>query len=262
MLGIFNKGTENKSRDVKGLREAFLQFIKEELQKVEGGEGRYIKGLNIFIACLDDEKHLYESAIYLEKPELFKNEVQKIADDFAIDLPATWAIEVSFVETLPSEAKVIPDIDAALFIQTRKNTIQKLTTAYIRILSGEAENEEYVITSELSKITIGRDKKVQVNNGSFRLNTIAFPSDSNNENNKFVSRQHAHIEWEAESNHFILFADEGGIPPANKVKVKSSDTENLIKLNSTYIGHRLQENDQIILGESIVLEFSYLKQEA
>jgi hypothetical protein len=38
--------------------------------------------------------------------------------------------------------------------------------------------------------------------------------------------------------------------------------ENPVKLNSTHIGHVLREADQVILGESAVLEFSYLPMES
>jgi hypothetical protein len=31
----------------------------------------------------------------------------------------------------------------------------------------------------------------------------------------------------------------------------------LIKLQSTQVGHRLEEGDQILLGESALLQFSY-----
>ena len=59
----------------------------------------------------------------------------------------------------------------------------------------------------------------------------------------------------------MLFADDGGVPPGNKVKVRSAIDDNPIKLNSTHIGHVLRESDQVILGESAVLEFSYLSRE-
>jgi len=55
----------------------------------------------------------------------------------------------------------------------------------------------------------------------------------------------------------MIFADEGGIPPGNKVKIKSVGVDNLIKLHSIQIGHKLNEGDQVILGESAVFEFSY-----
>ena len=55
---------------------------------------------------------------------------------------------------------------------------------------------------------------------------------------------------------FFLYADEGGIPPANKVKVKPEKGQE-VKLITTEVGYHLKEGDQIILGESALLEFSY-----
>ena len=61
----------------------------------------------------------------------------------------------------------------------------------------------------------------------------------------------------------MLYADEGGVPPGNKIKVKTLKDDNLVKLHSTEIGHCLIDGDQVILGDSAVLEFSYhsVKQE-
>lgn len=262
MFDLFKSDEERRPQDVKTVRDSLLRFIKDELQKVEGGEGRHIKGLYLFISCSDEEKHIYESAVYIEEPDIFKNEVQKIADDFAIDLPAGWTMESSFCDSLPPEAKKIPELDAALFIKTLRHNIEKSATAYIRVLSGEAEKDEYVITSASGRINIGREKKAQDDEGFFRLNSIAFPGDSSNECNKYISRQHAHIEWNNDTGNFVLFADEGGVPPRNKIKVRSVGDENPVKLNSTHIGHVLREGDQVILGESAVLEFSYLPMES
>lgn len=255
MFEIFNTDAESP-QDVKSLRDALLRSIKEELQIVEGGEGKHIRGIQLFIICAENEKHIYESAVYLEEPLLFKQEIQRIADDFALDLPQSWTLEITFVDTYPPEAKKLAEVHAALFIKTRQQVIKKSGTAYIRVLSGKAEKEEYEINSSSGKITIGRERRTQTDDGFFRINTIAFPGDSGNESNKYISRQHAHIEWNNDAGCFMLFADEGGIPPKNKIKIKSIDDDNPIKLNSTHIGHHLKEGDQIILGETAVIEFS------
>ena len=257
MLDIFKNNQQTGERDVKIIRDQLLQFIKSQLQKVEGGEGSNIKGLHLFIACSNVEKYMYEAAVYYEEEDRFKNEeVQRIADDYAIDLPATWTMEIIFTDALPSEAVKVPGLGAALFIQTKKRTLIKSAAAVIRVLNGEAEQEEYSITSTSGKITIGREKKVQTTEGFIRENVIAFPANTSNESNKFVSRQHAHIEWDNDSGTFCLFADEGGIPPKNKVKLRSTDGE-LEKLQTMEIGHQLKDGDQIILGDSAVLEFRY-----
>jgi hypothetical protein len=247
-----------KSRpdDIKGIRSAIVQFIKEQLQKAEGGEGSNIKGLSLFIYCNDNEKHLYEAAVYSEDENRFKeDEVQKIADDFAIALPDNWTLEMTFVDEAPPEAVKAQNVDAALFISTKKKPkVFKDTTAVINVLHGEAEKKSYIIKSNEGKITIGRERNVQTADGFHRENSIAFPGNSGNESNRSISRQHAHIEWNAEVGAFYIFADEGGIPPYNKMKVRAIGGAP-VKLQTTQIGHRLRQGDQIILGESAILEF-------
>lgn len=257
MFDFFKKQKEESPKDVKGIRDSLLQFIKEQLQKAEGGEGGNIRGLYLFIDCNDAEKHLYEAAVYIEDEDRFKEEVQKIADDFAIDLPANWVMEISFTNEIPPQSIKAAAIDVALIISSgKKPAAYKKATAYIRVLNGEAEKEIYPISSDSGKTTIGREKKVQTSDSFYRINTIAFPADSSNESNRFVSRQHAHIEWDGETGAFLLFADEGGVPPRNKVKVRSADGA-IVKLQTIHFGHQLQEGDQIILGDSALLEFSY-----
>lgn len=242
---------------MKGVRQALLRFVKDVLQKAEGGEGSHIKGLCLFMTCNDAEKHVYEAAVYVDEEDRFKGEVQRIADDYAIGLPPSWTLEFIFGEDFPAEAIKAPSLDAALFVKTNKHFIQQTVSAYIRVLSGEAEKAEYNISSESGKLNIGRDRKAQVDDGFFRTNHIAFPSTSGNDSNKYISRQHAHIDWNNDAGCFVLYADEGGVPPRNKIKIRSEDTEELIKLHSTHIGHHLKEGDQIVLGDSAVIEFSY-----
>lgn len=255
-MNFFTKKIEEKPQDVKMLRDQMLQFIKEQLGKTEGGEGKNIRGLHLFLAANNEEKHLYESAVYFNEEDRFKHEVQRIADDYAIELPQDWTMEMSFVDEIPTEAIKLPNADAGLFIRTRKRALQKLATAFIKVLNGEAEKQVYTIQSTDGKITIGREKKVQGEDGFFRMNSIAFSGNSEDEANKYISRQHAHIEFDNDAGQFYLYADEGGIPPRNKVKVRSAANE-VIKLYSTQIGHALQQGEQIMLGESAILEFSY-----
>ena len=256
MFDLFKKkNAATAEPDVKNIREKLLQFIKSRLSKAEGGEGQAIKNLQLFIACNESEKHLYEAAVYAEQEGRFKDDVQKIADDFAIGLPPHWDLKILFTDDLPAEAIKASQLPVAFFIQTKEATIQKQATAYIHVLSGEAEKESYTITSASGKVTIGREKKVQTRDSFFRINTIAFPAESTNESNKFVSRQHAHIEWDNASGSFLLFADEGGVPPRNKIKVRPQNGGDAVKLQSTKTGYSLQAGDQILLGETALLEF-------
>ena len=246
----------NHPQDVKSIRNSLLQFIKEQLQKAEGGEGGNIQSVFLYINCRSDEKHLYEAAIFANEEGRFRNdEVQKIADDYAINLPDDWSLEINFRDELPVDSIKAKDMNAALFISSRKKTALKEFRAFVKVLNGEAEQESYSLSSSTpGKITIGREKQVQTADGFYRHNTIAFPSSSKNESNRSVSRQHAHIEWDNETGAFYLFADEGGVPPLNKIKVRGADGQP-VKLLTTEYGHHLKNGDQIILGESALLQF-------
>jgi len=248
---------QKSAKDIKTLRSDILDFIKEQLKKAESGEGENIKGLVLYIFCDAQYKYLYDGALHVQDQEKFKDEVQKIADDFAIALPATWQLQIIFDEPVPPEAIKSSDIDVALFVSTKqKPSIHKDAVAYIKVLNGEAEQTVYTLQSSNKKINIGREKTVQAADGYLRQNQIAFPDNSANKSNRSVSRQHAHIEWSEESGAFCLYADEGGIPPSNKIKVKPEHGQE-VRLITTEIGYHLKEGDQIILGESALLEFSY-----
>jgi hypothetical protein len=257
MFDLFKK-PEQSVPDVKSIRNGLLQFIKTHLAKAEGGEGARIKSIQLYLTCSEGERHLYEPAVYLDEEGRFKEEVQKIADDFALNLPEHWELQITFTDEPPAEAIKAPQVAAALFIRNGTKSVQKTATAYIKILNGEAENSEYTITSESGKVNIGREKRVQTRDNFFRINTIAFPAESTADSNKYISRQHAHIEWDNGTGTFLLFADEGGVPPRNKIKIRSQQREDPVKLQSTRLGYSLQEGDQIILGETALLEFSYL----
>lgn len=254
----FLKQKDEGPVDVKTLRHQMVQFIKAQLQKWEGGEGGAIKGLQLFLAPQPDDRHLYEGAVYIDDKDKFKEEeVQRIADDYAIELPPGWTLELLFTDSLPDEAIKAKDLLIALHVSTKKQPVLTAqTTAYVTIINGEAEKETYALSANGGKVCIGREKRVQTPEGFLRENAIAFLSTAQNKSNQFISRQHAHIEWNKEAGAFFLYADEGGIPPRNKVKVQSEDGR-VERLQSTQVGHLLQEGDQIVLGETALLKFGY-----
>ena len=251
---------KSRPKDVKSIRAAILTFIKEQLQKVEGGEGGSIKGLTLYVQCKAEERFLYEGAVYYADENKFKTEeIQRIADDYAIALPTNWTFDIAFVNQLPTDAIKSDKTDVALLIHLHKKQSPVVQTfsnkGMIRVLKCEAEKPSYNIKAQDGKINIGRESKTATAEGFVRENHIAFLAESTDDGNRSVSRQHCHIEWDNDVNCFLLFADEGGIPPYNKTKIKSKNGQP-VKIQTTGIGYRLQDGDQIILGESAVLEFT------
>jgi hypothetical protein len=101
---------------------------------------------------------------------------------------------------------------------------------FIKILNGEVEQPDYLLSADKGKVNIGRKNKIQVEQGFFRINQIAFPGRSTDESNKFINRQYAQIEWNNDDQCFSIYADEGGVPSGNKIKIKTTGNDNLIKL--------------------------------
>lgn len=264
MFNLFKKDTKDKPLDVKIVREQILQFVKEELQRLEGGEGAQVKTLQLLASPAPEERHLFEAALYMAEPEKLKHEIQRIADNFALDLPEEWQLETGIIPALPAQMVKHAKLPLGLIIkvpvvETKPDPVQETgaTAAEITVMSGKADQERYVLHHTDGRINLGREKNTQTSDGAIRTNAIAFPEDPEYPGNRYISRQHAHLEWDAKKNGFMLFADEGGIPPGNKTKVKAQGDEDPIRLNSAEVGYLLKDGDQIILGESIVLQFNH-----
>ena len=253
MFDFFRKKEGITTPDVKSLRHALVHFIKEQLQKVEGGEGRRIQSIQLYLNPGAEEKHLYEAAVYKEEAGRFgREQVQKIADDYGIALPQGWNFELHFSEPIAG-AVTAAALPAAVVFKTQPFRSAEQSPAIITIREGIAEQPSYTIKPGTAIVNIGREKMTQTAEGFSRTNAIAFVGSA--EGNQYISRQHAHIEWDEDKSCFILFADEGGVPPRNKVKIKTASGE-VIKLLSTTNGHVLQEGDEIMLGASALLSFS------
>ena len=92
-----------KPKDIKLIRSHILDFINDQFKKAEGGEGGNIRGLQLYVTCDAVDKYLYESALFVNEPARFKEEeVQKIADDFDINLPHDWIMEILFDKNPPA----------------------------------------------------------------------------------------------------------------------------------------------------------------
>ena len=262
VFNLFKRSAADQPLDVKMIREHIIQFVKDELQKSEGGEGTNIETIQLFVAPSNTDKHLYEAAMYVSDPAKLKQEFQRIADNFAVDLPADWKLETQFVEELPAVGVHYKELPMSLSILHKVIELPQepviYTKATIEVMTGKAENSLYLLTNKDGRVNLGREKDTTTSGGAIRVNHIAFPDDQDAPGNKYISRQHAHVEWDAKKEGFVLFADEGGIPPGNKTKVQSEGEESQVKLNSAQVGHLLKDGDQIILGESVVLKFTCL----
>src|SRR5687768_164139 len=135
MFDFFKRKEGVTTPDVKGLRHALVHFIKEQLQKVEGGEGSRIQFIHLYLNPVTEEKHLYEAAVYKEEEGRFRKEqVQKIADDYGILLPQNWNFDLHFADTLPADSIKAAALPAAIVFQTQPFRSTQKGPAVITVL--------------------------------------------------------------------------------------------------------------------------------
>lgn len=261
MFNIFKKNTERQQPDAKWLRGEMLQLVKEELQLLEGGEGRSLSVLSLVLHPPEEEVFVYRAAVYNGDDQRFRQEVQRIADDYALELPDDWQLEIAFLQGQPQGFKAWKGIHGGIRLtmaSAEASQEVKSSVARIRVLKGQAEQPEYLLQPSPGRINIGRGTQTDLSDGSVRINQLVFPDDADFAGNQYVSRQHAHVVWEKDTGVYRFFADAGGLPPANKTKIRFSKDHVVRKLTSAEIGYPLSEGDQLILADSVVLEFTLI----
>ena len=119
---------------------------------------------------------------------------------------------------------------------------------------GKLLQDSYTISpvDNVKRWNIGRGDNVE--GTYFRQNHIVFEEESTNESNKYVSREHAHIEY-SEGIGFLLFVDAGGRKSTgNRTRVFRDN--NYLDLGSNMnVPIQLYDGDQIELGKHAILEF-------
>jgi hypothetical protein len=112
------------------------------------------------------------------------------------------------------------------------------------IVHGDADRRTYSLTS--SRIDIGRGAEVRNTRGAIiRTNDVAF-SDTPEQINRSVSRQHAHITLDGELNHFRLYDDSS----VHGTRILRKGRTVPVPFGSR--GVRLQSGDEIVLGDARV----------
>lgn len=119
---------------------------------------------------------------------------------------------------------------------------------------GKLLQDSYTIspTDKVKRWNIGRGKNVE--GTYFRQNDIVFEDNTTNECNRYVSREHAHIEY-SESVGFLLYVDAGGRKSkGNRTRV-FRDNEFLDLGSNMNTPIQLHNGDHIELGKHAILEF-------
>ncbi len=248
-------------------RELLIGFIIKGLLPYVDEKTRPIAGLRIYYKSTDAvEDQVSRVALHMDEPAVFQQEYleRKLLNHF-IPLDASWFYEyVQVKENFPEN--IFTENEFGLEILHRGQVGSgPYPQAKLTILKGIAEKKMYTLNpSEQLKYYIGRSKNPQLPSGKIQHNDIAFSDKAENAQeyeqlklNQHISRNHAYIRFNPQSNKFLLYPDKGGLPEnGNKLKIHSGDQIKWLSIIS--VGHELQDGDQIELGGEALILFSLL----
>ena len=116
--------------------------------------------------------------------------------------------------------------------------------------------EPFYLLEPGKSYNIGVGSMALLDNGALRRNDIAVDDNVRSQEydrNKYVSRNHAHIEHVNE--HFVLYVDKGGLRSAGK-RTAVARGENTFPLEDTLIPFPLEDGDMIVLSKAVRILFT------
>ncbi|WP_336518320.1 hypothetical protein [Pollutibacter soli] len=246
-------------------REELIRFILKGLLPYVDEKTRPIAGLRVYYKISDAlEMQIRKVALHLDEPVVFQQEYleRKLQNHF-IPLDHVWLYEYAAVkDDFPENIFIENDFGLEVLHRGQVGTGPYLT-AKLTILRGLAEKKVYQLNpAEQLRFNIGRSKNPKLPSGKIQHNDIAFLEKSEiaaeNEQgryNQHISRNHAYIRFNPQSNKYMLYPDNGGLPEnGNKVKIHSGD--NIKWLSIANVGHELHNGDQIELGGEALIQFN------
>lgn len=235
-----------------------MQAVGDSMKKNFGGQKMDLKDKILVLWVIDSMQFtlLNTDAFREELGTTLYNEQGLVFKDF----------DIKQISGEPD--KGLSEIAEGLYIELRGNVVQevkpdaKMQRARVSSIQGHGSTVDacYILDAKvLSKCNcnIGIGRTPMLDNGRMRVNHIVVDDNENSpqfEKNKYVSRNHAHINYR-EKDGFRLFVDSGGTSAAFK-RTYIQRGENIIKLENTMVPVPLLDGDIIILSKNVYLMFN------
>lgn len=156
---------------------------------------------------------------------------------------------------LDSDAhELLPGVYVTIGSYTTPGAIVK---AKLEAIPGHGSTlESFYLLEPGNSYNIGVGSMALLDNGALRRNDIAVDDNVRSQEydkNKYVSRNHAHIEYINE--HFVLYVDKGGLRSAGK-RTAVARGENTFPLEDTLIPFPMEDGDMIVLSKAVRILFT------
>ncbi len=198
-------GTNRISKDAPELAEIRLAVIDAAKAKSHRASGKHVFPYNLIRIELrgipEDQSSVFQGE-FLAK--YFTDELKTGLSRSSYRFPDDLRVEIRTTAILPAPGQQWLSIETAL--QEKKAADAALKSrgpAKLVVVSGTANRREFPL--EKLRTNIGRTAEVYRGAGPSRRNDLAFTED--NETNRSVSREHAHILYSQKAGEYRLFND-------------------------------------------------------
>jgi hypothetical protein len=189
----------------------------------------------------ESRAHVFRSGFFRQYLE---HEIQGSLRADHIRFPEQLRVEVDIATGLPLANE--PWLTVAVVSQEQPGEVKKAARLLVR--HGQSNASELPI--QKSRVHIGREVDVYRNGSIYRRNDLAFVEDS--EVNRSVSREHAHVDYDATTGEYRLFNDRWysrGTDCGTRIVRDGVSLE----VHRDTRGTKLEPGDEIHLGRAIVI---------
>jgi len=237
---VLRSSSPNQEREPIEVYRAILDEVTSRTDALPRGRRNFAYShVSVRVLLPDAERRRSYELAFIEAGPLTRD-IKSRFEENKVEYPARLKVDVELVDSLP------PDVSERGFDVSYSNTPTPPgpdnLLVQLTILSGNAEKTQYEFAKQ--RINIGRLAEVlNADMHMVRRNDIALKDDSSPENST-VSRAHAHIEHDPDSNRFRLF-DDGSARGTTVIR----DGSVLPVPQGNSKGILLQPGDELVLGK-------------
>ena len=232
------------SPEVAEIRIAVLDEVKKKIQRAGGHVLFPYNVVRILIRASGEEAGVFELDFFRR---FFEEELRSGLAKEACRFPADLRVEVRAVDFGDEWLRIETVAEGPV----EKESVPARRAARLVVIAGSANQNE--IALEKARTNLGRQVDVYKAEGLSRRNDLAFAED--NAINRTVSREHAHIIYDASAGEYRLFNDrwyERGNKAKNNCGLWIVRDGMGQEVHRDTRGTRLEPGDEIHLGKAVV----------
>jgi len=240
----FTHGQSDEPPEVAEIRLAILEQVHAKSYRAGGKKVFPSNLVHIHLRGIEDSRAPIFTGAFFRK--YFEQELRAHLDKNECRYPEDLHVDVHITRNLPAPGEAWVWVEA----ESQDRPPSSRRAARLVVIEGQANAAEVALSK--ARTNIGRTVDVYRAEGLFRRNDLAFTEE--NEINRTVSREHAHILYDRAAGEYRLFndrwytRDEGHPAPATWIVRDGLSHE----VHRSARGTKLEPGDEIHFGKAVV----------